>query len=420
MARPTYWAPLGIYDDPTPGDPGVVETAADDYAAVATAIHDAKANIDAVFNTSEMRSDAVDALRETGLEVARRIGKAHARYQGVSTALSGYVEPLRTAQRDADALLDQATNAQNDQAHARDKVDHWQSEWLKASAAGDDQAAIDEAKRWHDFWQRALDSSVASQSDAAKSLAAIMQARDAAAETAIALIEQVENSGGLNDDFWDDLDQFFDENPWIDDALAIAGAIAGVLAIIALFVPGLNLIVGIIGAIVAVATVLNAVGQAAVGRKSWGEAIFEIVMAVVPFGAGKVLGHFSEAAVGAVKSTAVVSVMKSAAGSGVSGVTRVVAAEKVGQVLETSLLGRFPGGPIVEINALAKMAMTSGETSPAIFAAQQNAYRWIATELGAEAVARWTETGHAIAENAAEGSGEPEERTDFGARNMNW
>ena len=107
----TDWSPLGWYEDPVPGSPDSVQDGADAMAAVATTISEAAENLRSIAASEGQVSLAVDAFRERALEVAGQIELVHDRYSGAADALSGYVEPLRSAQSLAREALEEATAA---------------------------------------------------------------------------------------------------------------------------------------------------------------------------------------------------------------------------------------------------------------------------------------------------------------------
>ena len=364
MSRPTDWTPLQHYDDPIPGDPFVVQSAADDYSQIAEAIGRASSSLTGLVGGSGMVSEAVSAFSEQAEQVGERIGRAQDRYAGVARALSDYVSPLATAQSwSADALAD-ASGAHSVAMSAEDDMARFMYQ------LGD--VSLDEAERAR--YERLIEDAVqvrtgadSIMANAVELLQRAIDLRNSAATAAADSISMVENSGDLNDEFWDNVDQFFEENKhWIDGVLFVAGIIAGLLVLVAMFVPGLNLIVGAIVAIVAIATVLNGVGQALTGNKSWTEAIVEIALALVPLGAGRLIGAGMKTVHAATRTAAATSVMRSAAGQAISGVTRTVALRQVDDVAAT-VTSRILSGTdlrvVAETAAMANMRLTGGGMS---------------------------------------------------------
>jgi len=328
VSRPTDWTPLNWYQDPVPGDPDVVAAAATRYGSVAESIQQAARDLVRVFEDEQLKGESFDALREIAAEVSGRIGRAHERYHGVSVALEGYVAPLRTAQSDSATVLSQAESNRTELAAADERVTHWDEEFRRLSMAGDP-TAPDALERLQ-YWEQRRSSASQDVTGLITQLNTIIATRDTAATTAANAIAEVENSGDLNDDFWDNVDQFIDENPWIQTVLDVAGYVAAALAIIAMFVPGLNLIVGIIVAVITIATVVYAWAKAASGNGSLGDALFQTAMAIIPFGLGKGLSALARSnAVGAGFATVMAKIPR----SGNPAVANMTAEQALGRVM---------------------------------------------------------------------------------------
>lgn len=376
MSRPTDWLPLNLGMDPVPGDWSEVNSASTRYGGIADAIERAKADLLRVFEDEAISGEAIDAVRETAVQVADRIGRAKKRYRGVADALAGYVQPLHTAQDRSVEILNQAIGVGGDQTHARTKFDEWEHKYYEATTPEE----LEDAEKWRNYWQQQLWDAENAVTSAVNELNQVLRDRDAAAETAAGLIEDVENSGDLNDGFWDNVDQFLDENPWIDTVLTIAGYVAAALAIIAMFVPGLNLIVLIVSIVVAAAVIANAWAKAGTGRSSIGEAIFTTALALIPFGVGKGLSGLTSTFRGSVLTSAADDVVA----LGLNGVTRPVATNAFQQFLARNPANAwFPNtslGYLLNLNRLAKTPILPGGTS----FLTQNSLKYAQLIFGAE------------------------------------
>ena len=356
MNRPVDWSSLDRYDDPVPGDWSQVSRDAIGYGQIADSIEQAKKDLIRVFQEEQLKGDAIDAMKEVALEVADRIGRAKTRYRGVADALAVYATPLHDAQDQSVAILSRANSSRNERDDAQVRATYWQNEWTSRRYSGAPQADIDEAERlWH-YWQGQLQQFAQEIHAAIIALSEVIERRDTAANTAAAAISEVENSGDINDDFWDDVDQFLTDNPWIDTVINIASIVAAVLAVVAMFIPGLNLLVLVVSIAVAAAVVANAWAKAGTGRISLAEAIVTTALAVIPFGIGKVFSGFSAAARTGMTSTAATSIMRSAAGSGVSGITRPIASGVVTSFVgrEATVLAGSSFGELLTLSSLAK------------------------------------------------------------------
>lgn len=362
MSRPADWSILNHWSDPVPGSPSGVERASKRYLTIADSIADAKLTILGVFDNDELVGDSIDAVREVALDVADRIGRAKERYVGVGNALAVYVQPLEDAQRDSENILNAAIAARDERDYAEGRVYYWERE-LDEAVAAQDTARSTKAEDKIEQWRGELYGASNTINSAVQNLQAVIDARNAAANRAADAIEKVENTGGLNDDFWNNVDQWFEENPWINEAITIAGYIAAALAIVAMFVPGLNLIIAIVIGVIIAATVLNAVLQAMTGNKPWGQALFEIAMALIPLGVGKVLGKAFTAIASKVKPAAIVSLIKSG-----NRLANGTTADDALLTIANQLAGKKPwlqgdAGMLADAALLAKMTLSSGNTS---------------------------------------------------------
>ena len=392
MSRPTDWTPLNEYSDPVPGNPDAVWRAASRYAGVADTIKQAARDLVRVFEDDQLKGESFDALREIATEVSSRIERAHERYQGVSDALGGYVQPLRDAQSISVEILTRAESNRTEGATADERVQYWRDELtLRAQTGAPD---VHEAIDRLNYWTQQQSQSQQDVGSLIAELNRVISDRDTAATVAANAIAEVENSGSLNDDFWDNVDDFLTEHPWIDTVINVVSVAVAVLAIVAMFVPGLNLLVLAVSIVVAAAVIANAWAKAGTGRQSIAGAILETALALVPF-ARPIMALASTAKV-AVTSASASSMMASAAGSGLSGITRPVATNVVDQFLgrNPSQWLRLPNGApnilnktsdfgdLLDLSALAKTdVLLAGGTSAGAMAAMSGVRNEFAVDL---------------------------------------
>ena len=236
MSRPTDWSPLQQWEDPVPGDPDEVSAGAETMALVATTISEAAQNLRALGADDGMKSQAVDAFRARALEVAAEIELAKDRYASTGTALAGYVEPLRTAQNWSVEALEEASQARSNLNAADTEV----SDLLYQRQAASDEAAqamVDNDLQ--DAWSRQA-AAQGALDDAFAKLARATGHRDSAAETAMGLIDNALQINDLDDSAWR---QFLNKNAEILDTIGtVLGVVAAVLAVVTLFIPGVNLL----------------------------------------------------------------------------------------------------------------------------------------------------------------------------------
>lgn len=321
MSRPSDWSPLDRWSDPVPGEPSEVRKHAAHYTAVADAIADAAARLQAIADYQTSQSKFVDEFRSKASRVASDIIKAQTRYASVGTATAGYATPLENAQNDADAALVKARTARDEADSAQVHIQHYQQE-LAYNTALTEQEKQDYTTRLHQY-----------QSDhgnyeqiitaAKNSLQQAIDDRDKAAERAIGLISDTEDSNGLSDSGWD---QFWDKyGKEIVDVLSIVATVA--LIVIA-FIPVLGeiefLLTVIILSVVAVVTILNNLTQMNTGKMSALEGWSEIALSLIPIGGAGAMHMLGERAVETVGEAAVRTGMTSAAGRAIPKFTRDV------------------------------------------------------------------------------------------------
>ncbi len=127
-------------------------------------------------------------------------------------------------------------------------------------------------------------------------VAQAVRERDVAAELAVTQISEITGSDGLDDSWWDDWGAKL--VTWITNLAEIISAIAGILALLAAFIPIIGpALAGVLMLVSAVAAIIGALGNialAATGERTWGEAILSIVGAALAcVGLGALKGAFS-------------------------------------------------------------------------------------------------------------------------------
>ena len=274
------WTPLDWYEDPVPGKPYKIRNGAEHMATVATAITEAAENLRTIASAEGQVSLAVDAFRERALDVASEIELVHERYKGAADALDGYVEPLTAARTlaaealsDAIAARAQISSAQTDIANAENAL--WGAEDDDARQTANDN--LSDAYTAQNNGYSALE-------DAKEKLGTAMTNRDEAAESAMGMIDEALEANGLDDSGWR---QFLNKNADILDAIATALAVIGaVVAIVSIFIPGVNLIV--LGIAVGVGAAAINFALAENGNKGWADFAMDMV-GLATLGVGKVV-----------------------------------------------------------------------------------------------------------------------------------
>ncbi len=396
MSRPTDWSPLDLSGDPVPGDPAIVLAYGNKYADVADAIKRTAAKLHAISNhgDSEM-SKYVDKLRDDAKEVADDIQKAHERYAGVAQAMQTYSTPLEQAQSIADAALIKARGASDQANHTATLHAHYENILQDPATSDADRTHYTLLQQQNDQARSEAHGILAS---AQNDLQHAIDMRNSAASTASEAIKQVESSGGINDSGWT---KFWEHNGgWINDAITWLSVAAGVLAVIVMFIP----IVGelemlVIGIVVAAIVIANAIMQMTAGTKSLVAGFTEIGLALLPFGIGKLLGHFAAAAEPGIADAAAVTLRTSKAAQGIKGITQAKAATEVTESLAdvkpngvmVLLHGSQDATALARMNELAEMGLTKGGASERIAQLVEQANRPGELFDGAEHV--WDATG---------------------------
>ncbi len=293
MSRPVDWTPLDRDRDPVPGDYWQVETSGRRYREVADAIELAAKRLREIADANSMQGEAVEEFRSKALDVAKDIERAETRYRGVGDALVAYAPPLQNAQAQSADALQKARDA-------RERLDQAER---RASAAQD---SLDDAADDADTsdMERALSGHSAAAADAEADLAAARRLcddavtmRDEAADRAINAIKEVEDSGDLNDGWWDN---------WGSKLVSIiaewAGKIAAVAGILALAVGWIPIIgqalAAALGTIALVASVVSLVANltlALTGEGSWWNVALDAI-SVATFGIGRAISGGARAA----------------------------------------------------------------------------------------------------------------------------
>jgi len=276
--RPADWSAVGRDGDPTPGDPVVVRDGGQKYQNIASALARAAATLRQMNGGASSGSDSVVALLENCDEIADQLSTAQARYQTTGDALVTYaytldqiqsttLQALMTANRARDSMAENTRLADqyarwasyaDTPERAEEQARYLRLEATYRTAAGDDQATIDQQKH-------IIDQAVAD--------------RDQAAHTAIAQIEDVTSSDGLNDSWWDDWGAKLVE--WISTIAEAVASIAGILALVLCWVPVLGQALMAIAAVAGIVAAAANIVLAATGEKSWGEAIISIAFAAL-------------------------------------------------------------------------------------------------------------------------------------------
>ena len=302
--RPVDWAPLAD-SDPVPGDPLTIDSLVTHLEGIASTIRDQMARFTAIDAGEVWDSDSADKFIEMQGKLPPDLDLVATRYEGVAGALSTWSGALADAQGEADQALIDAQAAQDDIDAANSGIDDMEQFAQDASDQADTTNEADpdappvEPEQWSGPDHYALKGEAEGRlQDARDKLAAAVEARDEAQAVAVAdigdaLDDDLKNRSGLFG-FFDDVKYSITEwaeanADWLNvlsDALAIAGAIVGLLSIAFPVLAPLALALGVASLLV------NSLLFTA-GEKSWVDLAFD-VLGIVTFGAGRAFNGAGE------------------------------------------------------------------------------------------------------------------------------
>lgn len=293
--RPQDWAPLAAAD-PVPGRPGDVRDEAGRLKAVSDSIHDQVAALNRVARADDehdLRGQFAGKIKDTARSLADHLGRARERYRVVSGELSAWADELEAAQRDSVSRHDDAVTAQRDidayTPHPVQATSATPSAHPSAAASGASDSPPPDPTQQHllaDAQRRLADARAALGRT-------VSQLQDQAKRHAGAIRDVIKHDG-MKDSRWDKFKHWVDDHSYIISMACNAlGWIATGCAVLALFVPGVN--VAALAFLTGVAiggTGLSLVGHgmlAAAGDGSWFDVGVD-AFALVTFGLGRAAG----------------------------------------------------------------------------------------------------------------------------------
>jgi hypothetical protein len=264
MGRPTgeAWAPLGLDDDPTPGNPGRVTDEVSHLSSVATTIANQIAALKQIAgdDSDPLVGKYAEKIKETAKDLADTLDKVHDRYTKVASALGGWESDLVTAQAMSLKALDEAEAPYH-------QLQLLNGPTISAPPPAHPTAAQQQAATQAATAHKAAVSKAQGQlNDAVTDLHKATQFRDDRANYWAGKINNASDDG-LKDSWWDSFKDFIGKWAWaLKDICTVLEVIGAVLAIIALFASGAFLLIAFI--VTAAALLLRTV-LAATGNGSW-------------------------------------------------------------------------------------------------------------------------------------------------------
>ena len=289
MGRPPgyQWEPLGLDQDPVPGDPVRIGQEASHLASVAKEISDQVARLHTMAAggaDGALKGQYADKIHSSSKDLADELDKIVGRYQKVSAALSNWIPDLEQAQK-------MSLQALNDAEGPAKKLGA-----TVALPSGNNLTAQQkqDVANYHTAMKQAQGAL-----DAAKTLLGkATSLRDNSASHYASVIHSACDDS-MKDSWWDSFKEWVSQYAGIiKDICQVLEVIATVLAIVALFIPGLDIIAALlwIGFGLTALALVGRVMLAATGNGSWLDVALDVV-ALATFGMGK-------AASGALKATA--------------------------------------------------------------------------------------------------------------------
>ncbi|MFF1652123.1 hypothetical protein [Streptomyces sp. NPDC058255] len=249
--RPVDWQPLRE-TDPVPGDPEEIRAEVRHMVSVAKKLRDQAKNLQALSREDKLKGKYVKRLREDSSTLEKHMREVASRYERVHGHLTTWANELEDFQSDADHVL----------RRAKEKQDEIQAEKVKESGPGDKGTPkASDGGADHDPLQTYRNQ-----------LDTITGDRDTRANHHAGKIRD-EIDDVIEDSWWDNVKGWFHDNAdWIKTVLDALGWIATIAGIIAIWIPGLNLLV--LG--IALLTILARSMLVASGDASWTDLAFDI------------------------------------------------------------------------------------------------------------------------------------------------
>jgi hypothetical protein len=294
MGRPAgyQWKPLGLDADPVPGEPAQISQEAAHLATEAEIISQQVATLRQIAANGTEVGKHADTIRSKAGDLAGQLEILAVRYRKVSTILQGWIPDLEKAQAMSVQALDQA-----EQPYAK-------LHQTVALPSGSNLTAQQkqQVQDYHNSMNQA-------QNELNAAMALLNRAtslRDSSGSHHADMINSACNDGMRDHhSLWGDLTGWMSDawhwvegaadwvaDHWVEilkDLCTVLEAIATILAIIALFIPGLDIIV-ILGIAATALALAGRATLAATGHGSWMDVALD-AFALLTFGTGKILGN---------------------------------------------------------------------------------------------------------------------------------
>lgn len=370
MARPTDWSAVGMQLDPVPGDPAEIRQSASSARSIEQAIAQQVERLNSLKDGEGWESESGEKFRDSAGDLAGAIEKAKGRYTQLAAALDEWANGLEGLQREADAALLQAQDAQDAHRAAANQT---------ITADADTPEHQDQV----DAQDRAL-SAAQGDIDAAKAIVRRIGGpfgeEGEYGELAGRVADRIRQGAddGLKDGWFDHVKQAIHGARGvlnvIKDALDAVGTVLLVVTVVAaIFFPAALPVIALIGLAVAGAKLLITATQSMAGDASAGDVGKDAIgfaLAAVGFGAAKYASSAMGMLRGAVGETRAASAAAAARNSnaGVGGELTaflrggdagIREAEAIGRKPLTAFLDTFVTGGLMETAQVLKLAPDS-------------------------------------------------------------
>ncbi|MFD7765378.1 hypothetical protein [Streptomyces sp. NPDC059787] len=278
--RPVDWQPL-CESDPVPGDPEEIRAEVKHMISVAKKLRDQAKNLKAISDDETLKGKYVKALRDESSTLEKHMREVAGRYERVHGHLTKWSNELEDFQSDADKVLHQAKQKQDEiEAEKAKKSGSGDKDTPQTSPSGDDHPDDDPLQSYR------------------TRLNTITGNRDTRASHHAGKVRD-EIDDVIEDSWWDDVKGWVHDNADLIKAfIDVLGWVATVAGFLALAIPGLNLLV--LG--IAVLTIGLRLLLVASGDATWTDVIFDVVgglLVVGGLGAAAKLASGAKATVGA-------------------------------------------------------------------------------------------------------------------------
>uniref|UniRef100_UPI0035136FCD hypothetical protein n=1 Tax=Streptomyces calvus TaxID=67282 RepID=UPI0035136FCD len=252
--RPVDWHPL-CESDPVPGDPEEIRAEVKHMVSVAQKLRDQAKNLKAISDDETLKGKYVKALREESSMLEKHMREVAGRYERVHGHLTTWANELEDFQSDADKVLHQAKQKQDEIEAEKAKSGSDEKKTPQASPSGTEYSDDDPLQSYR------------------TRLSTIMEKRDDHASNHAGKIRN-EINDVIEDSWWDDVKGWVHDNADLIKAfIDVLGWVATFAGFLALAIPGLNLLV--LG--IAVLTIGLRLLLVASGDASWTDVIFDVV-----------------------------------------------------------------------------------------------------------------------------------------------